>query len=417
MTRAHRPPEAAGTFGRAPGALPPPFSPLSALGAAALVVVVWLLLHVGWYPHGQIVDYPVYRAYGDAIVHRHAVPYRDFRLEYQPAALPFFAIPAALEGHDFRTVFQALMALCHLALVLAVLRTRGRAAAAAAALAPLLLGSVVLSRFDLWPAALAAGALWLLVRGNPPESAVVLATGFAAKLWPAVLAPVVCIWLWRREGRRAVAVWAGTALATAAAWFLPFLVVGARGVGHSFYLQLARPLQIESLGATIFVAFHNIAGIGTGVVSNFGSQNVAGPGVHEITLATTALELLAIVACWVLFVRGEPTFDRLLVACAASTTALLAFGKVFSPQYMIWLFALVPLAGRLVPLAVYGIGLVLTQVYFPRRYWELATGLYRLEVGIVLLRDLAVVALLCVLLYALQGSRATSREAASAAVS
>jgi hypothetical protein len=408
VTSAARPRARAGALGR---------EPLAVVGAVALVTVVWLLLHVGWYPHGQIVDYPIYRAYGDAIVHRHAVPYRDFRLEYQPAALPVFAIPAALEGHDFRLVFQALMALCHLGLVLAVLRTRGPRAAAAAALAPLLLGSVVLSRFDLWPAALAAGALWLLVRGNAGESAVVLATGFAAKLWPAVLAPLICIWLWRRAGRRAVAGWLAAALATTAAWFVPFLVVGARGVGHSFYLQIARPLQIESLGATIFVAFHNIAGIGTGVVTNFGSQNIAGAGVHEIALASTVVEALAILAVWLLFARGEPTTDRLLVACAAAATALLAFGKVFSPQYMIWLFALVPLAGRIASLAVYGIGLVLTQVYFPRRYWEFASGLYRLEVGIVLLRDLAVVALFGALLYVLQATRAASSSRSSPAVS
>jgi hypothetical protein len=130
--------------------------------AVALVALTWVLLHLAWYPHGQIVDYGVYRNYGDLVVHRHAVPYRDFRLEYPPGALVVFVLPAYLEAHDFRAVFQAAMIVCHIGLVLAVLRVAGRRAAAFAAVAPLLLGSVVLSRFDLWPTALAGGALALL---------------------------------------------------------------------------------------------------------------------------------------------------------------------------------------------------------------------------------------------------------------
>ena len=50
--------------------------------------LVWGVLHVGWYAHGQITDYGVYQAYGDSIVTHHDVPYRDFSVEYPPAALP-----------------------------------------------------------------------------------------------------------------------------------------------------------------------------------------------------------------------------------------------------------------------------------------------------------------------------------------
>ena len=67
----------------------------AALVAVALVAAVWGGLHVGWYPHRQIVDYGVYQFYGDAVVSHHAVPYRDFQLEYPPAALPMFATGVA----------------------------------------------------------------------------------------------------------------------------------------------------------------------------------------------------------------------------------------------------------------------------------------------------------------------------------
>jgi hypothetical protein len=69
--------------------------------AVVLVGAVWALLHVGWYAHGQITDYGLYWAYGHGIVHGHAVPYRDFPLEYPPGALPVFVLPALLEHYDY----------------------------------------------------------------------------------------------------------------------------------------------------------------------------------------------------------------------------------------------------------------------------------------------------------------------------
>ena len=67
----------------------------AALAAVVLVAAVWGVLHVGWYGHGQIVDYGVYQRYGDKVVNEHAVPYRDFDLEYPPGALPVFVAPVA----------------------------------------------------------------------------------------------------------------------------------------------------------------------------------------------------------------------------------------------------------------------------------------------------------------------------------
>jgi uncharacterized membrane protein len=368
--------------------------------ALVLVACTWGILHVGWYTHRQIVDYPVYRTYGDAIVNQHQVPYRDFQLEYPPAALPVFAIPSLLERYDYRAVFQVVMFLCDALLVVAVAAVAGFVPAALAAVAPLALGPVVVSRFDLWPAALAAVSVWLLVRNRLSLSALVLGTAFAAKLWPAAVAPLFLIWIARTRGTARAAAWLADAVTTAAAWFLPFVVLSPSGVGHSFHAQLARPLQIESLGAGILLTIHHYAGTSLHMVEGFGSQNLTGTGVHAVEVATTAAGILALVAVWALFARSGSSTEELLVSCAAVVAALLAFGKVFSPQFMIWLIPFVAFVrGARAPAAWFLLyaALVLTQAWFPRHYWDLAQEFDPTQTFEVLARDLCVLGLYALL--------------------
>jgi uncharacterized membrane protein len=349
-----------------------------------------------------LTDYGVYKKYGDKIVNTHAVPYRDFQMEYPPAALPVFVLPALVEHYDYDRVFQGLMALCDLAAVIAVALVAGRRAAVIAALAPLALGSVVISRFDLWPTALVAVGIAALVRGRSATSALLLGTAFAAKLWPAVLAPLAVVWLARTRGPRAAAQWAAAAVATAAAWFLPFVALSPAGVGHTFHSQLARPLQLESLAGSVLIAAHHIAGTTLHSTSSFGSQNLTGPGTHAAAIATTVVGALALVAVWVLFARGAAADERFVTHAAGAVAVFIAFGKVFSPQFLIWLIPLVPLVrGRrgYVAVPLFGAALVLTQLWFPSHYWDLALHFASTYSWILLARDLALVALVAVLVW------------------
>jgi hypothetical protein len=73
-----------------------------------------------------------------------------------------------------------------------------------------------------------------------------------------------------------------------------------------------------------------------------------------------------------------------------------AFGKVLSPQFLIWLIPVVPLvAGRrgLIATLLLAAALVVTQLWFPYRYWELVLHFGALESWLVLIRDLVLVAL------------------------
>jgi hypothetical protein len=82
--------------------------------------------------------------------------------------------------------------------------------------------------------------------------------------------------------------------------------------------------------------------------------------------------------------------------------AFVAFGKVLSPQFLIWLIPVVPLVrGRrgLWSSALLLAALVLTQVWFPFRYFRLALDFESGLSWVLLARDLVLVALVLVLVW------------------
>ena len=341
-------------------------------------------------------DVSVYASDAHAIVHGR-LPYRDLYFEYPPGAL--VPILAPEPAGDYGAAFKALMAVAGggaLVAAAAVLRAQGRALLwplLAIAVAPLALGSVFVNRFDVWPALLAVAALALFVRGRPAAAAVLLALGAATKVFPAVAAPVAAVWVWRvygRDGlRRAVVAFLVAGLVV----LLPFAAIGPGGLRFSFTIQLTRHLQVESLGGAFLLAADRIglyhATIATGKP---GSLDVFGtlPSVLA-ALSLVVVVVLVLWAAWALL-RGPADADRLAAGFAASIVVYVAFGKVLSPQYLVWLVPFVPLVRRRGAAAALLLlaALVLTQVEFDHRYHELAT--VGPVVWILLARDLLLAA-------------------------
>ena len=359
------------------------------LAAGGLFLACWGLVHRWIWAGFALVDWPTYKQYGDAILNHGLVPYRDFPVEYPPGALAVFVPPAAF--HDYAGAFAWEMAVCGVLLVGVVAWLRP-AAAFYVALAPVLAGSLILSRFDLWPALLTTAALGALLAGRHRLGWALLGAAVAAKLWPVVIVPLALVWSWRAGRLRASL----AGLAVAAVVFVPFAVVAPHGLWQSLSGQGSRPLQIEGLGAALFTTFGH-----PHVITTHGSQNVAGHGA--VAAVFGVLQVVALLALWIAFARGPVTRDRFLRYAAAAVCAFVAFGKVLSPQFLLWLIPLVPLVrGRrgLVATALLTAALVLTQVWFPKHYWDYELAFHR--AGVVLARDLVLVVLLAVLVWPLR---------------
>lgn len=380
---------------------------VATFAAVVLFVGTWTLLHVGFYRNKQIIDTPIYQRYGNAIVHDGEVPYRDFAVEYPPGALPVFALAGLAKpgkGQDvtptFRRTFETLMWVCGavalmaMAVILRVLRRSALnvwSALLFAALAPLLLGSVILSRFDLWPAAISVAALAALVMQRLRWGHALLGLGIAAKLYPGIFLPLGLIYAWKRGGSREALRCFGVAAAVVAAFFVPFLVLAPGGVWESIHTQLTRPLQVESLGSALLLVGQHVFGYGLAGETSHGSQNVAGNAAGAAAIVTSVLQLALLVWIWTSFARGRGDREALVRSAAAALCAFVAFGKVFSPQFMIWLIPIVPLVrGRrgLWASALLAVALLLTQIWFPFRYFRLALHFEEGLSWAVLARDL-----------------------------
>ena len=391
-----------------------PFRPSAdALAASAVFVAVAVAATVAWQLSGDAVtDIPLYHAYGERIAGG-LVPYRDFAFEYPPGALPLLVFPALVTDSlsGYRVVFAAEMAVAGaigVLLLAAGLRRLGRSlddrrvTLAVVAVLPAFLGGVILTRFDLVPAALVAGALVLLITGHLRAAAVVVGVGIAVKLYPAVLVPLLAVVAWRKSGRRDLGVVVALALAPAVVAYVPFLLLGVDGVLDSLGRQLGRPLQIESVGAGLLLALHQAAGLDLEWASGSGSQNLRGTGADALAVLHGLAQAAAVALVWVSFARGPASVERLVRHAAAAVVAFVALSKVLSPQFMVWLVLLVPLVGGVRSRAALGLmalACALTALWFPARYWELVKEFDPLASWAVLARGLTLLALLATLMW------------------
>jgi Glycosyltransferase family 87 len=395
----------------------------AAVAVAAVLFAFSFYALKRWLEQDQLSDVGLYTFYA-GLMRGGAVPYRDFGFEYPPAAIPSVLLPAYMTW-SYATSFAVLMGACGAGCIAAAesaLRAVGAgvvrtwAALLAIGVSPLLIGSVFDTRFDLWPTLLAVGAVAAIVRKRPVVSGLLLGLGFAAKLWPGVLLPIAVVYFWRQRGRRPALAVIVAFLAVALACFLPFVVLAPHGVRAMFADQLDRPLQIESLGAAVLMAAQHLGMRPLATINSHGGQALAGRGAGLAGDLSTAFELVAVVGTWAVFARlRKPDEESIFLAAAAVVSALVAFDRVLSPQYLIWLVPIVLLVGGRTGIAAGALlfaALGLTQTWFPWNYSPLAYDHAVPWSWYLLSRDLALVAIAWVLVLELSRGEGFARRTA-----
>jgi hypothetical protein len=329
-------------------------------------------------------DLALYRETGESIL-RGEVPYRDFFIEYPPGSLPAFVPPALASTEGYTELFSFEMALMLTAtLLLTTLtarRLRGSHAwilpAATFTLGALLLYPVAVTRYDAVVAlALGLAVFFAALGGRFLILAYAsLGLGAAAKLVPALA--ILPLALARRGAVRGCAVF----LAVVALFFVPFALLGGRGLLQSFAYQAERGLQVESLAASVLLALRSV----DGVVFEHGAFEVRGGGVGLATSLGPLLTLVLLAVTGLVMYREYRRFGGLAPEAfprhaAALILAFMLGSRVLSPQYVLWLLPLVPVAaGGMAGVAVCALFLAAcftTTLVFPIHYGDLLSLRY-----------------------------------------
>ena len=387
------------------------------------IAVGWVVLFaamslpsVGLWSGTGKADTGLYSLYGTRIAHGH-LPYRPgFSMEFPPGAIPPLALPA-LPGSHYVSWFKALAFVYGAAAIAAMVfalrdatRRRLLGAVVVAAVAPAVIGPIAVNGFDLWPAALAAWAVALVVRGHPRWGLALLGAAVSAKLYPVLLAPALLAYVAHDRGRSEMRRAAYVGVGVLAAIFLPFAAVAPGGLRFSLQEQATRGLQVESLGGSVLGVAHRLgADFHVVVTSSPFSFDIAGRTADALATVLSVVVLAATFAAWWLLERHGPVDrDRTFRAVAATAVGFVAFAKVLSPQYLLFLVPLVPLVDSVAAWGVFLAALALTQVWarFPDPYLHMTK--LGPSIWAVLARNLVLVALYVLLVVGLRRRSTTS---------
>ena len=387
----------------------PVSAPVAAIAGAILTALVLaVLLPNLWYQLHDVSDIPVYQGYSLRMANGERPFTPGFKIEYPPLAVPLFRLP----GHaDDPAAYQrwfsidmgiiTVLTAIVVALVACRFWPRGGRAYVAAVLFPVgvaLTGAIIVNRYDAAVALLVAIFLLCLSQRWYIAAAFVLGMGFALKITPVAMLPLVLLlvghprrWLWPLVAFTAAA----------AAPFLPYLFSSPGGLWYVFKYHLERPLQIESVLGTPMLLGQLLGAGWAGYGHSHGSHSLIAPGVALAANLSGGLTLLAVTAVYLLvwqrrtWLRATPPDQA--IAVLALIVALMAFGKVLSPQYFIWVlpaWALVAARDKVLGI-VGGLTLWLTQAEFPALYWSLL-DMQKGALAVVVARNSLLVALFAV---------------------
>lgn len=393
---------------------------------AFIMLAVFRIL---WYGNKTITDTPIYYDYASRIFNG-LFPYRDFASEYPPLALLLFSLPRLLSGSGFGAfvwwfefemlVFSwgiiAFMTIASWRLWQSLARTAAALAAYTAFV--LCLGAIVESRFDLAVAFITLASLTCYLADRRLAAWLLLGIGMMTKIVPVLVAPIYLIIHFRKKQYGEM--WLGPAAMTITALIiaLPFLLASPGGLAASFLYHVERPLQLESTWSSPLLIMSKLGGYEVHIMNSYGSHNVFATVSDTLAMISGPVTVIMLAGIsWMFFRRsGKESGAAWLTGeifrfAAAFIAVFILFGKVFSPQFLIWLLPLVPLVrGRnyLWITGLFAAVLLLTQWEFPYRYWEL----YLMETRIVVIVALrnALLGLMVVVLL----TRVSRRESAAA---
>src|SRR6266516_5988516 len=320
-------------------------------------------------------------------------PLHMLPLEYPPLALVIFSLPIFAPLLYYQLVFAVFMALVSTFIYWLLLRFGPRGSALALVFYVFIgVLALVQERFDLVPAALTLLCLIAAERNHWTFAYIALAFGILIKIYPIIFLPA--LFIAEQQDRHSIYIPAklfalktlptelGRTLRSIRHWswkntLLFFsILLGITGFFAIFNFKGAilsqvsyfanRPLQVESTGSML-LWFGTLIGFPVHIVFSFGSVNMASALGGVVSNLSEILFIAGYV--YSIYLQWREKLD-IVQTCIALLLVFIATGKVFSPQYLMWVIPLLAYSGAFDRfwLIVWGSISLLTTIIYPYFY-------------------------------------------------
>ncbi|MDX9803030.1 MAG: glycosyltransferase 87 family protein [Dehalococcoidales bacterium] len=347
------------------------------------------------------------------------LPYRDFSVEYPPLALLFLLIPRLFSSNlaGYADGFAVLMlafdmlGLFFISRISSNLKLGHFTTLAIYTFSFFILGDIVINRFDVIPAVLSLGAIYYYTERKYKYAWFVLALGVLTKLYPAIIAPLFAIhFIQIRQWKpliKGVAVFVVTGLIGV----VPFLAASPGGFWEFINFHSGRGLQLESGYASLLMLGDMLGLTDVEIVRSYSSVDIWAPASDFLVAASSFITIGAILGCYWFYYRNVVNGRQGNAGLVGYTLGILAIllvtTKVFSTQFVIWLYPVIPLIGnhmRNPAWITFGVIALLSQYIYPFNYGQLM-DFEQPAVIFLILRNLLVFTLGVLVIYAPSGFR------------
>jgi len=256
------------------------------------------------------------------------------------------------------------------------------------------LGALPIARFDLVPTAMAFGAALSWSKGRSGLAGIVAGLGGLVKLYPAIVVLPGLVDSARQRNRGFAAL-----IFTLGIGGSLWLAIGHSGVLQAMTYHAGRGLEIESIYAGFLIVVAKLAGWPLSHDFNHASVELISPWARTLGATSILFQVAGLGVVVATFMRRKT--DDFVRYAGACVVAFATFGKVLSPQYLLWMLPFVVIlegrTGQLARPLLAACCLLSSLVYF----WA-GVGLlsfHPLAVAILVVRNLGLVALLWVMLF------------------
>ncbi len=289
----------------------------------------------------------------------HQMPYRDYVFEYPPFTLVIFLIPRLFSQTvgDFHYAFGIFAMLSYMAASLVLFNCFGKTKRTRILIAVLLIlipvfsFKFIITRNDTFAMALVIIALWLFKKDYLKTAMVLLSLATMIKIYPILFIGVIFIWLLAQRDTRSAFISLAVSVVTCLLCQLPFIISDPSTAFSYLSYHSDRGIQIESVVATFMYIAYFCGLTDLYYIESYGSDNMWGTlpdmvAPHMNTLLIASVLILAAVVLYREYVHYSETGERnetlLPVVMLAMVLAFITFSKVYSAQYMLWIFGLLP---------------------------------------------------------------------------